>query len=173
MKNLGTMGQATRPDGDRLVDGRPRVECCARHMARPTISTLRCRLTSVLILILILGSVGRGLIALADASPVAAIAGLVGPLCHVHPKAPGSPADPARQGCCDDCALCSAVLLPEAPARSAPLAFALTKEFGQQPSSELCLRAIRHRCDFTRRHRRDCGSRRSPGACTRRLGALP
>jgi hypothetical protein len=109
-------------------------------------SFLRRLPTILLTLILVLGGVGRGLIAAADASPATAIHGLVGPICHVHPthgQALGSPADPARQGCCDDCALCSAVVLPEAPTLSEPAAFALTNEFSQQPSSELCLRTIR------------------------------
>jgi hypothetical protein len=114
-------------------------------MAQPLRSDRRF-LTVLLTLLLLLGSVGRGLVAAADAAPATGAAGWLGPVCHVQAgedRFPGGPDAPAGHPCCDDCALGAAVALPAAPAFSLPAPTALANAIGPRVAAEPSLRPVR------------------------------
>jgi hypothetical protein len=76
----------------------------------------------ILVLVLMLGGVGRALMAVPDVpDPTIVIGGTAVPICHSYtgnhadPTDPAVPADPAHGDCCDACALATPVLVPTPP----------------------------------------------------------
>jgi hypothetical protein len=97
------------------------------------ISALWRSVAVALALILTLAGVGRGLVAASDAAPIT-IAGIVVSICH--PSSGDAPAsDPRGHNCCEDCALCAAVVPPTPPMLSKPVQVALIGRLGEPVSS--------------------------------------
>jgi hypothetical protein len=112
----------------RPIDSRVRL-ASSIQMSDTRKFTVRYVAAALLSIALTLTSVGRGLMAAPDVSSVTT-AGMVAPICHARLGDAESPGPPSRHDCCDECALSAPIVMPAAPAVSAPTRMVLALQLG-------------------------------------------
>jgi len=93
-----------------------------------------------LMLLVFFSALERGAI---DTTAEAGAAPLLGPICHADAGSPAGqlPGAPVGHNCCDECALATAVLVPDAPVLAEPPAYSVAAPFAAGVQVAFCERS--------------------------------